>query len=81
MSLERAAMKGELVDMRLQAERLRNRIKGITEVVRLKLNTTRIQPDDLEIPVVDEQMDQLKEAWSELLTIKTKIAAYERELN
>lgn len=80
MNLERAAMKGELVEMKLQSDRLRNRIKGTAEAIRVKLNTTRILPDDLDIPVVDEQMDQLKGAWAELISIKSKIAEYEREL-
>ncbi|MDD2853544.1 MAG: hypothetical protein PHY09_16790 [Desulfuromonadaceae bacterium] len=80
LNLERAAMKGELVEMKLQAEKLRNRIKGDAEAIRVKLNTTRILPDDLEIPVVDEQMDQLKGSWAELISLKSRIADYEREL-
>ncbi|MFZ2948219.1 MAG: hypothetical protein WA003_01925 [Desulfuromonadaceae bacterium] len=80
MSLERAAMKGELAEMKLQAESLRNLIKGTSEGIRVKLNTTRILPDDLDIPVIDAQMDQLKTSWAELISLKSHIAEYERAL-
>jgi hypothetical protein len=80
MNLERAAMMGELAQMKLQAETLRNQIKGLADGMRVKLNTIRIAPDDLDMPVIDAQMDQLKMAWAELISIKSRIAEYEREL-
>jgi hypothetical protein len=80
MNLERAAMMGELAQMKLQSEKLRNRIRGIAGALRVGLNTIRIAPEDLDIPVISEQNDQLTEAWGELITLKTKITDYEREL-
>lgn len=80
MNMERAAMMGELAEMKLQATGLRNRIKGTAEGIRVKLNTIRIQPDDLDIPIIDAQMDQLKESWAELISLNCRITEYEREL-
>jgi hypothetical protein len=80
MSLERAAMKGELVEMELHADNLRNLIKGTAEGLRVKLNTTRILPEDLDISVIDAQTDQLKTSWAELIFLKSRISEYKREL-
>lgn len=81
MNLERAAMKGKLADARQQQVRLRNRIEGQAVAIRMNLNTAITLPDRLDVPVIDEQWDQLKSAWAELIVVNADIDRLERELN
>ena len=80
MNLERAAMKGKLADLRMTRDRLRNRIKGCADAIRTRLNTTLTPADDLDVPVIDEQWDQLKSAWTDLAMTNSEINRLEREL-
>ncbi len=80
MSLERAAMRGRLSEAKEKRERLRFRIKGEADAIRAKLNTVLTPPDDLDVPVIDEQWDQLKSAWAELAVVNGEIARLEEAL-
>jgi len=80
-NLERAAMKGRLAEQRQNRERLRNRIKGSADAIRTKLNTLLTPVDDLDVPVIDEQWDQLKASWTELAVTNGEIGRLERELD
>lgn len=79
-SFERAAMMGKLAEARQTRDRLRFRIRGLADAIRPKLNLTLTTPDELDVPVIDEQWDQVKSAWAELAVINGQIDALEREL-
>lgn len=79
--MERAAMLGRLSEAKALRDRLRNKIKGEAEAMRPKLNLTLTTPDNLDVPVIDEQWDSLKAAWAELVEANQDIRALEQELN
>jgi hypothetical protein len=80
MSVERAAMRGRLEEAKQTRERCRNAIRGNADAIRTKLNTLLTPPDELDVPLVDELWDALKNAWAELLTVNSDIQRLEREL-
>lgn len=80
MSMERAAMRGKLSEKNERAARLRLRIEGNCRAIRTGLNTALTPVDDLDVPIVAEQMDELVVAWGELQTALSDIARLEREL-
>lgn len=80
MSLEREAMRGRLAGLRDKQKKLCSRIEGDARAIRTALNTALTPPEDLDVPVIDEQWDQLKGAWAELAVVNGDIARLEREL-
>ncbi len=80
MNLEHAAMKGKLAEKREVAQRLRLRIEGNCRAIRTGLNTALTAVDDLEVPMVAEQMDELVAAWGELQATLLDITRLEKEL-
>ncbi|BBO80182.1 hypothetical protein DSCO28_50540 [Desulfosarcina ovata subsp. sediminis] len=80
MNLERAAMRGLLAEKKEAIDRLRLRIRGNCDAIRTGLNTALTPVDDLEIPIVAEQMDELVSAWGELQAALSEAARLEREL-
>ncbi|PLY04759.1 MAG: hypothetical protein C0622_02305 [Desulfuromonas sp.] len=80
MNLEREAMKGRLAGLKEQRSKLRLKAEGDCLAIRTGLNTALIDIDDLEIPMVAEQMDQLTIAWGELQAVNIQIARLEKEL-
>lgn len=80
MNMERAAMRGKLAEAQQKQTRLRNRIEGDAVAIRMNLNTAITIPDRLDVPVIDEQWDQLKAAWAELIVVNAEIERLEREL-
>lgn len=80
MNVEREAMRGRLSGLRDQQKKLRLRIEGNARAIRTGLNTALHSVDDLDVPVLDEQWDELKAAWGELAMINANIARLEKEL-
>lgn len=80
INLERAAMRGKLAELQEEAKRLRLRIEGHATAIRQGLNTALHPVDDLEVPQLAEQMDNLVMAWAELSKASSDIARLEREL-
>lgn len=80
MSLERAAMKGKLAELRDEERRLKFKIEGAATAIRAGLNTTLTPPAELNVPVLDTQWDELKAAWTELTVIEADISRLEKEL-
>ncbi len=80
MNQERVAMKGQLAELREQRAKLRLRIEGNCTAVRSGLNTALTEVDDLNVPVIAEQMDELVTAWGDLTVVNSKIARIEQEL-
>lgn len=80
MSLERAALRGRLEELKQKRERCRYAIKGNSDAIRGKLNTLLTEPDELEVPLIDELWDQIKSSWSELQLLNSDIKRFEKEL-
>ncbi len=80
MSLERAAMRGRLVEAQLRAKKLTLRIEGNCTAIRTGLNTALTPVRELAVPQLAEQMDELVSAWGELQATISEISRLEREL-
>ena len=81
MNLDNAAMKGHLAEAQQTRTRLILKVEGNARHLRQALNTLLTPPEELEIPLLDEQWDELKNAWAELQVINGKIKRLEKELN
>ena len=81
MSIERAAMRGRLEELKQKRARLRFSIEGTSQAICTKLNTLLTPPDQLEAELIDELWCQVKSAWAELQLVNADIARFERELN
>ena len=80
MSLERAAMRGRLVEAQLRAKKLTLRIEGNCTAIRTGLNTALTPVRELAVPQLAEQMDELVSAWGELQATISEISRLERGL-
>lgn len=80
MSMERAAMRGRLEELKQKRAKLRYSIEGTSQAICGKLNTLLNPPDDLETLLIDELWDQVKSAWAELQLVNSDIKKFEREL-
>lgn len=80
MNIERAALRGRLEEARGLAAKLKLRIEGNCIAIRQGLNTVLSPVEELAIPVIAEQMDELVAAWGELQAVKLQIARFEKEL-
>lgn len=78
--MERAAMRGKMAEAEQKRERLKLKIEGAARHLRQSLNTALTPPEELEIPLLDEQWDELKMAWAELQGVLSDIARLEKEL-
>ena len=82
MTADRAIMKAQLYELKQLQAKLRLRIEGNCRAVRSGLNSVLVdRVDDLDIPMVAEQMDELQEAWGKLTVTNSRIAGLERELD
>lgn len=81
MNLERAAMMGKLAEAKQKRQRLELKIEGNARMISRGLNTLLTPPADLEIPLLDEQWDELKNAWAELQVTNSEISRLEKALN
>jgi len=80
MNIETAAMRGRLSEAKETAARLRLRIEGNCRAIRTGLNTALTPVENLEVPMMAEQMDELTAAWGELQTLLSTIDRLEKEL-
>jgi hypothetical protein len=80
MNMERAAMRGVLETKKQDAAKLRLRIEGNCRMIRQELNTALVPIDDMEVPMIASQMDELVMAWGEMTAIGLDIARLEKEL-
>lgn len=80
MSTERAAMRGKLAEKKEQAAKLILRIEGNCRLIREGLNTALVPVEELEVPLMAGQMDELVLAWGELQAVRGDIARLEKEL-
>lgn len=80
MNLERAAMQGRLAEAKQKRDKLKLKIEGNAQHLRQSLNTCLTPAAELEIPLLDEQWDELKKAWMDLHIILGEIVRLEKEL-
>lgn len=80
MSIERAAMQGRLAEARMKRDRLKLAIEGNARLMCQSMNTLLTPPEELEIPLLDEQWDALKTAWIDLHLVLGDIARLEKAL-
>lgn len=80
MTMERAAMLGKLTEKREETKRLRLRIDGEARNIRLGLNTALTPVDEMDVPTLITQMDELAMAWGKLQGLLFDISRLEREL-
>ena len=80
MNLERAAMMGKLAELKQKRQRLTLKIEGNARMISQGLNTLLTPAADLEIPLLDEQWDELKSAWGELQVTNSEISRLEKAL-
>jgi hypothetical protein len=80
MNMERAAMRGILETKKQTAAKLRLRIEGNCRMIRQGLNTALVPIDEMEVPMMASQMDELVMAWGEMTAIALDIARLEKEL-
>jgi len=80
MNLERAAMRGRLAEAKEKREKLKLRISGNARHMCQSMNVLLTPPEEFEIPLLDEQWDELKSAWMELQLVLGEIARLEKEL-
>lgn len=80
MNIERAAMKGKLAGLQESQKHLTLRIEGNARSICQELNTALTPVDDLPVPMIAAQMDELVMAWAELQKVLSDINRIEREL-
>lgn len=80
MNMERAAMQGKLAEANQHRDKLKLKITGTAKHICQSLNTTLTPPEDLEIPMLDEQWDELKTAWMDLTIVLGEIAGLQKAL-
>lgn len=80
MNMERAALRGKLAEAEQKRDRLKLKIEGLARHIRQSLNTILTPPDELEIPMLDEQWDELKSAWCDLHIVLGEIVRLQKEL-
>ncbi|MDA8137995.1 MAG: hypothetical protein M0036_05005 [Desulfobacteraceae bacterium] len=80
MNQERAAMRGRLAEKKEQVAKLKLRIEGNARLLREGLNPALVPVEEMEVPLLAEQFDELTMAWGELQATRSEIARLEREL-
>lgn len=80
MNLERAAMMGKLSVAKQKRQRLELAIEGNARMISQGLNTLLTPAAELEVPLLDEQWDELKTAWAEMQVIISDISRLEKAL-
>lgn len=81
MNIERAALRGKLAEAEQTRDKLKLKIEGLARHIRQSLNTALTPPAELEIPMLDEQWDDLKTAWMDLHIVLAEIARLRKELS
>lgn len=80
MSLQNELRRTSKVNLEYTAKRLRQEIGALCRLIAINLDCSLKEPEDLPIPEVDAQMDELKAKWSELMVTNEKIRRLDEEL-
>jgi len=63
-----------------KAKKLRLEIESLSQIICINLDCSLHRPEDLPIDVVDNQFDELKSKWAELVSAQAEIKRLEEEL-
>ena len=80
MNIERAAMRGKKAEAEEKRGRLRAKINGIRDALRMKLNPALYAPEDIEMVDILQQTEDLHGAYIDLMETMAEVARLEREL-
>ncbi len=80
MSLQNELRRTNRVNLEYTAKRVRQEIVALCRLIAINLDCSLKDPEDLPIPEVDAQMDELKAKWSELRVTNEKIRRLDEEL-
>jgi len=79
-NLERAAMRGKLVEAEQRRDRLKLKIEALATAIRQGLNTALNPVEEMEVPQLATQMDDLETAYADLQVTLLEIARLKKEL-
>ncbi|MDA8428175.1 MAG: hypothetical protein M0T70_02865 [Geobacteraceae bacterium] len=79
-NLERAAMRGKLVEAEQRRDRLKLKIEALATAIRQGLNTALHPVEEMEVPQLATQMDDLETAYADLQVTLLEIARLKKEL-
>ena len=80
MSVQNEMRRVERRNLEFKAMRLRGEIDSLCRLISVNLDCSLKTPEDLPIPEVDSQFDQLKAKWGELVAAVAGIKRLEEEL-
>ncbi|PKN05529.1 MAG: hypothetical protein CVU74_01300 [Deltaproteobacteria bacterium HGW-Deltaproteobacteria-9] len=80
MSTLNAMRKVRLTNLEHKAKQLRIEIENLSQVISINLDCSLKRPEDLPIDIVDNQFDELKSKWAELVSAQAEIKRLEEEL-
>ena len=81
MSLQNEMRRTSKTNLLFKAKRLRNEIDSLCRLIQVNLDCSMTRPEDLPIPEVDAQWDELKSKWGELAAAREEIRRLDEELN
>jgi len=80
MSTLNAMRRVKLTNLAHTAKRLGIEIENLAQIICINLDCSLHRPEDLQIDIVDNQFDELKSKWAELISATAEIKRLEDEL-
>lgn len=80
MSIQNEMRRTKKTNLDFKAKRLRGEIDALCRLICVNLDCSLKVPEDLPVPEVDAQWDQLKAKWGELAATNEEIRRLEEEL-
>jgi predicted transcriptional regulator YheO len=80
MSTINAMRRVRLTNFEHKTKTLRVEIGNLVQVICINLDCSLHKPEDLPIDIVDNQFDELKSKWAELISATAEIKRLEEEL-
>lgn len=80
MSLHNELRRVKITNLEYTAKRLRGEIEKLAETISINLDCSLKHPEELQIDIVDNQFDELKSKWAELIGAQAEIKRLEEEL-
>ena len=80
MSLRNEILRTQNTNLAFKAKRLRNEIESLAQTICINMDCSLKRPEDLPIDIVDNQFDELKSKWAELVSATAEIKRIEEEL-
>jgi hypothetical protein len=80
MSTQNAMRRVKITNLEHKARKLRLEIENLSETICINLDCSLHRPEDLLIDIVDNQFDELKSKWADLISTQAEIKRLEEEL-